>query len=56
MIVNRIAKSTGSLAVYYPDTGQVCQIGIVKIFVQLGQSLIYSLTQQIDFCGDGSGF
>ena len=53
MSVYGIPQSTCPFAVYYADVGQVCQVGVVQVFVQDGEGFVHCLAQQVNLRGDG---
>ena len=56
MLVYAGTKSSGSFSVNHPNLRKMGNIGIIQIFIQLRNRLIYSQTQQVDFRRDRSRF
>ena len=55
MLLDGLAQGTGTLAVYDADIFQMCQIGVVQIFIEGGEGFVYRFAQQIDLGGNGEG-
>ena len=56
MLVDTGAKRSGSFSVNHPDLRKMGNIGIIQVFIQLRNRLIYSQSQQVDFRRDRSRF
>ena len=56
IIVYRFSKRPCSLSVYDAHARHVGEVGVVQVFIQLGDRLVGSLSEQIDLDADGSGF
>ena len=56
VIVDAFSQRAGSLAVDDAHAGQMSQVGVIQIFIQLSYSFVYCFAQQIDFNPHGGGF
>ena len=56
IVVDSLTQGTGALAVHDPYTGQMGQVSVIQIFIQLAESLIHCFAQKIDFRADRGGF
>ena len=52
VIVDTFAEGTGTFSVNDTDGFHVCDIGVIQIFIQLCNCLIYGFSEKIDLCGN----
>ena len=55
MVLYCIPQGTGTLAVDNAHGRNVGEVGIIKVFVKMGKSLVHSHAYKIDFRGKGCG-